>query len=394
MAGLTLCLECFRYAWEVFKLVPDISGKLHEQYPLKPLKTTEVMQANLSSVKPSYKPTGVGMYSFILEASDLANNSRFIRRLCLYDPSSEITLSSETFEVSSARGFGKDAWTSNISNPLIISWKDHFVNKIHDDNKLLNPVKEYLKKRDDGLKKIDQDDTFGKRTIKGIGNSRGIVKFEVAHAKDSNGGRGQLEPTTGWRNLTYSTLSTSVAPNNPSKGDTVSIWVRATDITGRSKTDVIRVHYDDSPPNALKQVHFKRNVPGIYPFGSKVTLTTSDRESGVHQVNMTVVRMKLDSDMGSHSFHISTIPKSACTDELQDKCFCSNDQPDMCQKKTQVLDINNCWLMVPRDGLKSEMVELRFQIFNNALLSVTRSVNVSSLVTLNGTEACEYLQTI
>ncbi|XP_041368511.1 uncharacterized protein LOC121382895 [Gigantopelta aegis] len=377
----------FRYAWEVFKLVPDISGRLHEQYPLKPLKIEEVMHANLSSVTPSYQPTEVGMYSFILETSDLANNSRFIRRLCLYDPSSEIILNSEALEVSSARGFGNDVWTSNISNPLIVSWKDHFINRIHEDNKLLNLVKVYPQQLEDGLKRIEDDDNYGTRKVTAIDNSRGIVKFEVVHAKDSNGGRGQLEPTTGWRNLSYSTLSTSVTPNNPSKGDTVTIWVRAMDITGRRKTDKIKVHFDDTVPSALEQVNFKRNILGNYSFGSRALLTVFDMESGIYRMNMTVVRLKSASDMMAYSYSIPTIPKSECKDVLQDNCFCTNNQPDLCQKKTQVLDINNCWLMVPRDGLESETVELRFEIFNYALLSIVRTVRVSDLLTLNGTDA-------
>ncbi|XP_041368515.1 uncharacterized protein LOC121382899 [Gigantopelta aegis] len=377
----------FRYAWEVFKLVPDISGKLHEQHPLKPLKIEEVMHANLSSVTPSYQPTGVGMYSFILEASDMANNSVFIRRLCLYDPSSEITLDSEAMKIASGTGLGKDVWTSDISSSLVVSWENHFVNKIHEDNKLLNPVKEYPQQLEDGLKTITNDDNNGTRTLRAIDNSRGIVKFEIVHAKDSGGGHNQQEPTTGWTILSPSTLSTTVTPNNPSKGDTVTIWVRATDITGRNKTDVIRVHFDDTAPNALSIVTFDKNVPAIYPFGSKVTVTVFDMDSGIHQINMTAVRRKSNAILVTHSFSIPTISTSECQDFLQDDCFCSRDQPGMCQKKTQVLHINNCWLIIPRDGLKSETVELRFQIFNNALLSVTRAVNVSNLSSLNGTEA-------
>ena len=227
------------------------------------------MHANLSEVTPSYQPTEVGMYSFILEASDLANNSRFIRRLCFYDPSSEITLLTKALKIDSARGFGKDAWMSNITSLLNISWKDHFVNKIHEHNKLLNPVKEYLQKLDDGYKTIDQDDTYGRRTTAGITNSRGIVEFEVAHTIDSNGGRGQTEPTTAWQHFSASVLSMTVMPRNLGSGDTVTVWVRATDITGRNKTDFIRVHYDSTAPNALNEITFKRNVQGTYPFGSK-----------------------------------------------------------------------------------------------------------------------------
>ena len=259
----------FRYAWEVFKLVPDISGKLHEQYPLQPLKIEEVMHANLGEVTPSYQPTEVGMYSFILEASDLANNSLFIRRLCFYDPSSEITLHTEALKVDSARGFGKDVWVSNISSPLVVSWDGHFVNKIHEDNKLLNSVKAYPQQLEDGLKKIKDDDHYGVRTVSAIANSRGIVKFEVAHAKDSNGGKGQKEPKSGWKTLSALTPSTTVNPDTPSKGDTITIWVRATDITGRTKTDKIKVHFDDTKPNAKNAVTFERNVAAFYPFGSK-----------------------------------------------------------------------------------------------------------------------------
>ncbi|XP_041371213.1 uncharacterized protein LOC121384744 [Gigantopelta aegis] len=374
----------FRYTWEVFRLVPDMSGRLQEQYPLKPLKIEEVMHANLSSVTPSYQPTDVGMYSFILEASDLANNSVFIRRLCLYDPSSEITFDSEAMKIASGTRFGKDVWTSDITSPLVVSWENHFVNKIHEDNKLLNSVKAYQQQLEDGLKIITNDDNDGTRTVRAIENSRGIVKFEIAHAKDGGGGHNQQQPTTGWTTLSPSSVSTSVTPSNPSKGDTVTIWVRATDITSKTKTDVIHVHFDDTAPNALTKVTFDKNVPAIYPFGSKVTVTVFDMDSGIHQINMTAVQLKSNDILMTHSFSIPTISTSECQDFQEDNCFCLNDKSDMCQKKTQVLDINNCWLMVPRDGLKSETVELRFQIFNNALLSVAGAVNVSNLTSLNG----------
>lgn len=79
-----------------------------------------------------------GMYSIILESADLANNTKYVRRLCLYDPSSEITIDPvfRLYAVS-ANNASDYKYQINISAPIVVDWHNYFRNAFHEDNALL-----------------------------------------------------------------------------------------------------------------------------------------------------------------------------------------------------------------------------------------------------------------
>ena len=63
--------------------------------------------------------------------------------------------------------------------------------------------------------------------------------------------------------------TTFTVPEKPSEGDTVTVWVKATDAVGHEKVARTKVTFDSSPPLAEDPV-FRMNhqVPGI-AFSSK-----------------------------------------------------------------------------------------------------------------------------
>lgn len=84
-------------------------------------------------------PAQPGMYSYILNVIDRANNTQYARSLVLYDPMSSIT----TYDTSpmiatSAAEETNYKWQNNLTNPISVSWKSHFRNDFLESNKLLN----------------------------------------------------------------------------------------------------------------------------------------------------------------------------------------------------------------------------------------------------------------
>jgi hypothetical protein len=151
------------YYLEVFKLEPNTQNDLTELEPLKPIYQFETNKT--SSINfPTYHPPETGMYSILLQVSDKANNSKIARRLVLYDNDSSITLTKPAFNpympinvsdikigdggmhvITAIPETGYIWQTSNEKNKtrIVLNWKNHFVNTIYDQGKLLNRVLKY-----------------------------------------------------------------------------------------------------------------------------------------------------------------------------------------------------------------------------------------------------------
>ena len=116
------------------------------------------------------------MYSILLQVSDKANNSKIARRLVLFDNDSSISLSKPAFNpdmplnvtdvkkgdggmhvITAIPETGYMWQTSNnrTYTRIVLDWEKHFVNKIHDQGKLLNRVLKYptqfAELQDDGV---------------------------------------------------------------------------------------------------------------------------------------------------------------------------------------------------------------------------------------------------
>ncbi|XP_067649879.1 uncharacterized protein [Haliotis asinina] len=382
----------YRYAWEVFKLQVDGNQVLKEYEPLKPIYgPIEVNQSSSASnsFQTTYTPTDPGVYSFILEASDKANNSVFVRRIALYDPVSSVTIDTgadNRLYISSAYPNGGYNWQDDPSRDIKVTWTNHFVNLMHEQGKWLNQVLAYPPQLEDFLKNIPreskQDDHEGNRTVEAIPNRRGVVKFELAYAKDSNAGVNQAEPTTGWTDVGLSetyTIPQGLRLGPLTKQHTVTVWVRATDILGNTRVDSTRVHFDDTPPE-VEQPTFRKNVEtNNVPFSSTVEVNIRDMQSGLKRVDLFI--WKTDSNMAivNETLPLRTI--SSCSGFST--CYCTTVSP-VCFNRRQILPIKNCWLKHPM--LEGKTVTMEMHFVNMAGLRTTRSFTVADPDTLTGTQ--------
>ncbi|XP_048246416.1 uncharacterized protein LOC124142642 isoform X1 [Haliotis rufescens] len=382
-----------RYAWEVFKLQVDGNQVLKEFKPLKPIHgPIEVNQSSSASnsFQATYTPPQPGVYSFILEASDKANNSIFVRRIAIYDPVSSVTIDTDAdsrLYISSADPKGGYNWQDDPFRDIKVTWTNHFVNLKHEEGKWLNQVLAYPPQLEDFLKKIPkdsgQDDHEGQRTVDAIPNKRGVVKFEVVLRKDSNGGKNQQEPTSGWVDIGVNETFTISAGSHGApltNRDTVTVWVRATDVLGNTRIDSTRVHFDDTPPGADQPV-FKRNThKNNVPFSSTVEINVLDMESGLKRVDLFVRKVNSSLVIVNETLPFTTI--DSCP--VFTTCYCATGNK-VCFNKKQFLSINNCWLKQPM--LEDQTVTMEMNFVNMAGIHTTRSFNVDSLNSLTGTQA-------
>ncbi|XP_050388394.2 uncharacterized protein LOC126807689 [Patella vulgata] len=246
-----------RYAWEIFQLKANGDEELREQVPLGPIKIAEVNHSGNIDY-PSYTLTEPGLYSIILQVADTANNSVYIRRFCLYDPNSNsnIQLSDDPntrLRVTSASPESNFTWQGNMDGIIRVNWTNYFFNEFVEKNHLLNKILDYplqFHGEDKSEEKyIDEKyKNIAGRTQQAVPNTRGITKFQIGHHRDSNGGKNKPAELKFWDNLTDPISTIQTLNISVSDGDTVIVYVKAIDATGREKIESTQVNFDSTPP--------------------------------------------------------------------------------------------------------------------------------------------------
>ncbi|KAK7096234.1 hypothetical protein V1264_005552 [Littorina saxatilis] len=384
----------FRFAWEVFKMTKAAGTELEIRpaLALKPLINQEVFNSNYSIQHFTLREPG--MYSVILELGDQANNTRYVRRLVLYDPTPVITADPvHAFFVTSASMAANYTFQNNISAPITVTWEGHFRNAFHEDNNLLGQVRAYPPELRDLtvknkyifrkviLRNTSDDDNEGSRTVEEIPNRRGIVNFKIQDTTDTDGGKNQpATPTGTWTDLDLSTHYT--VRHNPSDKQTVTIWVQATDAMGTELVERRQVSFDSSAPNA-SSLQFLMNapVPGI-DFSSTFAVDTVDRESGVAYVLWTFRR-----NSTGQVIHQEKVPGkqvSSCNG-LDRNCY--NTSTGEMFAHNQSYSFSNCRMTVEKESLATEKIQVTADVTNMAGLSYQVSMEKDDLTKLNGTQA-------
>ena len=270
----------------------DMSG-IHgfsiQEYLLKPNKVVppnltepdpwhakSTFQLNASSNTFSRTPSEPGMYSYILNVMDSANNTEFARSLVLYDPLSEVSISDDasSIVVISCVEETKHTWQDNLILNVTVSWKGHFRNKFIENNKLLIPVSSYMNydfyTRESRYVLPILDDLDGKRTLKGIQNVHGIVQFEYAYRHVNLGSKYPSDRE--WNDVDNTFSETQTFNLSRKDGDGINIWIKATDVLGNTKIDHTKMYFDSTPPGSLTEadVLFTPNTNiSKYPFSSR-----------------------------------------------------------------------------------------------------------------------------
>lgn len=231
----------------------------------QPLFISEVMVN--TSIFPEYLPSDPGVYSCILEIIDQANNSEYVRRVVIYDDSSDITVNtSHRFYVSSANTFTDYLWQTeynlNSVSDVRVTWEGLFANSLHTEEHFLSNVLDYEPRLSDNIRRhnykriLDEyDDNEGKRTINSIQNIQGVVKFEIYNEiVDSEKNE---SPQNGWVEISPIAENSSLQMASGVLYDGViqQIWIRAFDIMNNSKTQSTVIHFDQTGPE-----HFLTSV--------------------------------------------------------------------------------------------------------------------------------------
>ncbi|XP_052280020.1 uncharacterized protein LOC127877806 [Dreissena polymorpha] len=393
------------YYVEVFRLQPNIHNELIEMEPLSPVFS--YMEKNTGSLTfPTYTPQSAGMFSILLQTSDKANNSKIARRLVLYDNESSITLTKPglAYEMpdlervmAMKEGDGGIYVTSAIKETgylwqtsqngtnmtLVFSWVSHFVNKIHDEGKLLNTILPYPTQfqdlEDDGVlrskKYVALDDNDGSRTRASIANKHGVVKFEVMRVYTDD----KQIPASGWTEIPLTeqyTFSEVIAD-----GSHVRLWVRATDIMNNTLADYTEVHIDNSPPRVSNSMIQQNVINGTFVYTTRLTFDASDDGSGVHKIAVDLFVADYANFKRTEIFQANRKNESgACASDPECRCIL-----DTCFRLKQSVDIDNCWFLVPKEYLNSTG-GIQVTVYNQALLTQTFNLSISRLSDLRGLE--------
>ncbi|XP_052812776.1 uncharacterized protein LOC128240261 isoform X2 [Mya arenaria] len=393
------------YRLEAYLLEPNIHDELIELNPLSPVFTYTENDTNNVEF-PIFTPPRSGMFSILLTIADMANNTKIARRLVLFDDSSEITITkpglltkmpdAEDVEqmvvgdgglyiVSAIKdtGFLWQTSEKNSKSRIEINWENHFINKLHDDGKLLNKVLPYPTQfqdlEDDGVlrskKYVAIDDNEGDRTLKEIPNKHGLVKFELNRVFTDD----RQIPLLNWEHIPLE--ESYVITEQLDDGSHVRIWLRATDAMNKTAVDYTEVHVDNTPPR-LSDQRLQENVTnGTYTYTSRVTFQASDDGSGVHKLQLALYVGNSSTPKKIHSVSANRNDTAGIC-EKDPSCNCVL---DVCYRLQQIIDFDNCWFLVPKKDLnKSGIVQVT--TYNQALLSRTFNLTITHLNGLNGLE--------
>ncbi|XP_060086135.1 uncharacterized protein LOC132565501 [Ylistrum balloti] len=388
------------YTLEIFKLQPNrFSNILEEPDPLGPNAIFRINHttSDFEYIK-TYTPSEPGMYSLILEIRDRANNTVYIRRFALYDPVSEITISSDhKLTVTSAEADTGYIWQSIFGNSanggttIDVTWKNFFLNKLHDENHLLNSISPYPNQLDDGgrrgegYKRIypEFDDNEGERTTGEIPNTRGIVRFDIVSDYDSNGGSSLENPPDKWRSLPgiLDGDTESFNANAISDGSTAKVWVRAHDAMGNSRTESTLVHFDMSEPEIIDGPVIQTNIEnGNFPFSSRIKVECRDIHSGVYKIHWKLRMANNRSFVKMEGDAINPLQTSNCASD------CYRTFINEWYNRSIEFDINHCWMRIPKENLDTQVMELHMAVLNSAMLSITRVLKIDNIRSYRGIE--------
>ncbi|XP_052812777.1 uncharacterized protein LOC128240263 [Mya arenaria] len=398
----------FEYRLEAYLLEPNIHDELIELNPLSPVFT--YTENNTNNVEfPTFTPPRSGMFSVLLTATDTSNNSKTSRRLVLFDDSSEITITkpglltklpdAEDVEqivvgdgglyiVSAVKetGFMWQTSETDSKSRIEINWENHFINKLHNDGKLLNKVlpfpTQFQDFEDDGVlrstKYVAIDDNEGDRTLKAIPNKHGLVKFELNRVFTND----RQIPVSKWEQIPLE--ESYVFWEQLDDGNHVRVWLRATDVMNNTAVDYTEVHFDNTPPRISDELLEENVQMGTYTFTSRVTFQASDDASGVHKLQMTLYVGNSSTPKKIHSVSANRNDTAGICDK-DPSCNCVL---EVCYRIQQTIDLDNCWFLVPKEDLNKSGT-LQVTTYNQALLSRTFNLTITNLNRLYGLEYFE-----
>ncbi|KAK3108566.1 hypothetical protein FSP39_010763 [Pinctada imbricata] len=374
-----------RYNWEIFKL-EKIGDELREEGAnyLLPLYSYEINSTDANIYSFNYTPTDTGVYSLILEASDQANNSKYVRRFAIYDPTSEITITSTSLKVLSGNSnasYQWQTWTSGVATNIVFSWEGHFINQVHVDGGFLGLIQDYPAQLNDEnvpnneyKKTIDTSltDSTSTRTQAAISNVNGITSFEVGVTSVGETAPSSYISKSLELNHTY-----TYADGLIKDGTFLTLWARATDKMGNTKTSTLVLGFDSTAPD-LSSVTIEPNVGNAYTYTSLLYFKTSDLHSGIEGIDYTFVEQSSGNITSTGTIAANTTQTAPSTFDgysLDDGTYFLFEH---------YFSINNCWLKVSREEASNKSYQLQLSVKNRAMLVAVVTTEVGDLARFNG----------
>ncbi|XP_071092662.1 uncharacterized protein [Haliotis cracherodii] len=279
-----------------------------------PLKDLDFKYDNTFQLdKPIQLPMKDGLYAVILEVHDKAGNIQSVRRLVLYDSSSQLMkMPTKPLQVVSASPKTGYKWQTNFGH-ICIDYKGRYYNDEMRVNNPLDPVSHQIEVE------TDYDQTAGILPISGTPNVDGIIeaKYSVSadHAAQSD-----------WTLVPHFTNQSLCISNKLHDGQTFNISLQMTDIVNNSLVESVWVYIDSTVPDISNMWLVKDGNKQVYVHDS-LDLSTMvlqfdviDPHSGVNTVEWYLGTADSSEDLGHGVLPSGKLNGTTCP--TNSKCYC------------------------------------------------------------------------
>ncbi|XP_035676037.1 uncharacterized protein LOC118415485 [Branchiostoma floridae] len=255
------------------------------------------------------------------------------RRFYLYDADSTITVDESAglaengdMWISTTVADTDFLWQTNLDQLITVEYMDHFIQHTHHNGKFLNAIAEFFVP----VPQANDDVDTTERSRQPIVNQKGVVTFETSYHVDHQGGT--TKTSGAWTNVDDLHAGSQSLTISRVDGDTVTAYIRATDILGNQQTDEVSIHIDSTPPIIEDFWLEKNGVEGITVHNSRdlydclVKFTTYDIHSGLYTIYWRLVDMADESIVhgdGNLAVRVSS-DAEPCT---ADTCKCTPMEP-------------------------------------------------------------------
>ncbi|XP_078589451.1 uncharacterized protein LOC144869806 [Branchiostoma floridae x Branchiostoma japonicum] len=283
------------YDYEIFLLEP-LGEELQERDP--PLTSGKVAPG-ITEVNVTLNEPGV--YSIVLTVEDSCgpNDGNFItaRRILIFDNNSTVEVDTSGHFPMWVDSLSSNAiWQTSLQDSagngptVVVKWPGHFFNKLHHNNKFLNPIRE----RHVPIATGYEEDTGlppATRSREAVLNVNGIVLFQTDYRIDHQGGQSLANSPGNWVDVAGVTAEEQALDIARQDGDTICVWIRAFDVMGNVAEDSVTFHVDSSPPIVEDISLSRHDVTGLAVHNSedlykmKVVFTVYDDHSGLHDIH-------------------------------------------------------------------------------------------------------------
>ncbi|XP_077865058.1 uncharacterized protein LOC144350866 [Saccoglossus kowalevskii] len=239
-----------RYAYEVYKM--QAYGDVLGYRSIPPVMSGQVDPPATQFTITLNHP---GVYCVMLTVDDVAGNHNRARRFLIFDDVNGVNTTDQfLIWVDSAAENTTHLWqtdlqdSNNTGPQVVLHWPGHFYNWFHKEHKFLNAIEDNSPPLTPDYEEVTgQPPTT--RSREAIPNVNAIVRFEVNYGIDHQGGRTITSPSENWHDVENIKVEKQRINIPRRDGDSIHLWVRATDVMGNTNQDDVLIHVDSSPPD-------------------------------------------------------------------------------------------------------------------------------------------------